>query len=112
MKSWNKILLVQIKSFELKFTMINWLILELQDTTDPLEISITTIDVQCKDDENTGSATVVATGGWGDYIYEWSTNPVQTNSVATGLEAGSYFVTEYSKTDIGETEASVNLNIG
>ncbi|MES2139571.1 MAG: gliding motility-associated C-terminal domain-containing protein [Bacteroidota bacterium] len=42
---------------------------------------------------NTGSATVIATGGSGSYSYSWNTTPVQTTATATNLTAGSYTVT-------------------
>lgn len=45
--------------------------------------------------ESTGSATVVPTGGSGDYIFEWNTNPIQTDSTAIGLAAGTYHVTVF-----------------
>jgi len=40
-----------------------------------------------------GTATVTATGGVSPYTYEWNTSPVQTDSIATGLCAGSYTAT-------------------
>ncbi|MBL7892862.1 MAG: gliding motility-associated C-terminal domain-containing protein [Bacteroidia bacterium] len=49
-------------------------------------------NVLCKGD-NTGTALVSATGGSGNYSYAWSTVPVQTTVVATGLSAGMYAVT-------------------
>ncbi|MGO4822540.1 MULTISPECIES: Ig-like domain-containing protein [unclassified Flavobacterium] len=42
---------------------------------------------------NTGSATVSATGGTGILTYSWDTIPMQTNATATGLIAGTYNVT-------------------
>ena len=45
-------------------------------------------NVGCKDD-STGSATVSASGGNPPYTYAWTTVPVQTDSVATGLPAGT-----------------------
>jgi gliding motility-associated-like protein len=42
---------------------------------------------------NTGSATVSATGGTGVLTYSWDTTPVQTTATATGLVAGTYNVT-------------------
>jgi gliding motility-associated-like protein len=42
---------------------------------------------------NTGTATVLATGGALPYSYSWSTSPVQTTPVATNLSAGTYTVT-------------------
>ncbi len=39
-----------------------------------------------------GAATVVATGGTGNYNYQWNTIPVQNTDAATNLTAGSYTV--------------------
>ncbi|MEI6816764.1 MAG: PKD domain-containing protein [Bacteroidota bacterium] len=55
-----------------------------------------------------GSATVSATGGTAGYSYHWSTNPVQTSSTATGLAAGTYYVTV---TDAHGCTDSVNVII-
>ena len=41
----------------------------------------------------TGTATVTASGGTGNYFYSWSTVPEQTTATATGLSVGSYTVT-------------------
>ncbi|MFH1321867.1 MAG: gliding motility-associated C-terminal domain-containing protein [Bacteroidota bacterium] len=41
---------------------------------------------------NTGSATAYAIGGTQPYNYLWSTVPSQSDSTATGLSAGLYFV--------------------
>ncbi|MBL7927087.1 MAG: T9SS type A sorting domain-containing protein [Bacteroidia bacterium] len=41
---------------------------------------------------NNGTATIIVTGGDGNYTYSWSTTPVQTNQTATGLSAGIYYV--------------------
>jgi len=40
-----------------------------------------------------GSATVSASGGSTPYNYSWNTSPVQTTATASGLSAGTYFVT-------------------
>jgi len=40
-----------------------------------------------------GSITVSAGGGTTDYSYIWSTSPVRTTQAATGLSAGTYWVT-------------------
>lgn len=40
-----------------------------------------------------GTATVIITGGVSPYNYSWVTSPVQTNVTATGLAAGTNFVT-------------------
>ncbi|MES2284236.1 MAG: gliding motility-associated C-terminal domain-containing protein [Bacteroidota bacterium] len=44
-------------------------------------------------DANTGSATVLATGGSGSYSYSWNTSPAQTVATAVGLTMGTYTVT-------------------
>ncbi len=56
-------------------------------------ISIANImDVSCFGGNN-GTATGVATGGGAPYTYSWNTSPVQTDTIATGLVAGSYTIT-------------------
>lgn len=52
-----------------------------------------------------GTATANVTGNTGPVSYEWSTNPVQTTSIATGLSSGSYYCTV---TDTSGCE-SINL---
>ncbi|NNM94936.1 MAG: T9SS type B sorting domain-containing protein [Bacteroidia bacterium] len=57
----------------------------------PLHDSLYSIKLLCCN-TNTGSAVVVASGGWGGYKYLW--NPgAQTSSSITGLTAGTYTVT-------------------
>ena len=56
-------------------------------------ISITNIvDVSCFAG-NDATATGIATGGGPPYTYSWNTSPVQTDTIATGLVAGSYTIT-------------------
>lgn len=43
--------------------------------------------------DGSGTATVTAIGGSGNYTYAWNTTPVQTTAIATGLQAGTYSVT-------------------
>ncbi|MFH1321902.1 MAG: PKD domain-containing protein [Bacteroidota bacterium] len=40
-----------------------------------------------------GDATVNASGGTSPYTYSWNTSPVQTDTIATGLSAGTYTAT-------------------
>jgi hypothetical protein len=54
--------------------------------------TVTKTDVLCNG-TNTGTATISVNGGTPNYIYSWSTFPVQTTSTATGLPGGTYFVT-------------------
>lgn len=49
-------------------------------------------NINCQGDLS-GSATATGSGGSNSYIYSWSTNPVQTTAMATGLAAGNYTVT-------------------
>ncbi|MGQ0828193.1 MAG: beta strand repeat-containing protein, partial [Bacteroidota bacterium] len=56
-----------------------------------------------------GTASVTASGGTGAYIYSWSTAPVQTSAMATGLSSGSYNVTVTDANGCtGVTSVSVN----
>ncbi len=52
--------------------------------------NISTVDANCGPN---GSATVTPYGGSGSYTYQWSTTPVQTTATASGLNAGTYYVT-------------------
>lgn len=56
-----------------------------------------------------GTATVNVGGGNGPYTYSWSTTPVQTTSVATGLAAGTY---SYFVTDANNCKVSGAVTIG
>ena len=42
---------------------------------------------------NNGAAMVSVSGGTSPYAYSWNTSPIQTNSNATNLSAGSYIAT-------------------
>lgn len=57
---------------------------------------------------NDGSAVVTPSGGVGDFTYAWSTNPAQTDSLATGLTAGAYTVSVADSNNCEET-AVVNV---
>lgn len=57
----------------------------------------------------TGSATIFVSGGTEPYSYEWNTNPVQTDTTATGLLPGSYIVTI---TDAGGCTALGSVTVG
>ncbi len=58
-------------------------------------VTVTEIDelVLTLDTTSAGAATVSATGGTMPYSYNWSTDPVQTESTVKGLLAGDYRVT-------------------
>ncbi|RKR11964.1 gliding motility-associated-like protein [Flavobacterium sp. 81] len=56
-----------------------------------LTASKSQVNASCGGAES-GSATVVASGGTGPYTYSWNTNPVQTSATATNLLAGNYSV--------------------
>jgi len=74
----------------------------------PLTLSITnTTNVGCFG-QNTGSASVQASGGTVNYTYTWNTNPVQNGPVATGLTAGTYTVTVV---DQNNCSTSINVTI-
>ncbi|MEW6774236.1 MAG: gliding motility-associated C-terminal domain-containing protein [Bacteroidota bacterium] len=53
-----------------------------------------------------GSATVTASGGWGSLTYSWTSMPVQTNSIATGLSGGltySVYVSDVNNCTVFDT---------
>ncbi|HXP52760.1 MAG TPA: PKD domain-containing protein, partial [Bacteroidia bacterium] len=64
----------------------------INDVASPVVIITAFTNNKCNGDSS-GTATATATGGSAPYTYSWSTNPIQTNSVATGLKAGSYTIT-------------------
>ncbi|HIA36259.1 MAG TPA: PKD domain-containing protein, partial [Flavobacteriales bacterium] len=49
-------------------------------------------DVSCNGGSD-GSATVSLSGGTLPYTFSWNTSPIQTDSIATGLSAGTYTAT-------------------
>ncbi len=56
-----------------------------------LSISMIAINAGCTGD-STGSATASVSGGTAPYSYLWNDPGIQTDSIATGLNAGSYIV--------------------
>jgi gliding motility-associated-like protein len=54
--------------------------------------SVINDDLLCFGDSN-GVISVSGSGGNGGFTYSWNTNPVQTDSFATGLSSGTYTVT-------------------
>lgn len=62
--------------------------------TDPaiLSTSSTVTDVTCNGSCD-GTITTNPVGGFGPYSYIWNTSPIQTTQTATGLCAGTYYVT-------------------
>jgi len=59
-------------------------------TVTGVSTTVTTTDANCGPN---GTATVTASGGSGTYSCSWSTTPPQTTQTATGLAAGTYYVT-------------------
>lgn len=59
-------------------------------TVQNIATSTSVVDANCGPN---GSATVSASGGSGSYTYTWSTTPPQSTPTATGLAAGTYYVT-------------------
>ena len=59
---------------------------------EPLSIVVDRVNVLCSGDA-TGTASATVSGGVAPYSYSWTTTPVQTNSVASGLTSGNYSVT-------------------
>lgn len=53
-----------------------------------LSLNVSTNDAHCNLPD--GSASVIAAGGAGGYMYSWTTNPVQSTSLVTGIPAGTY----------------------
>jgi gliding motility-associated-like protein len=72
-----------------------------------LIVSVSGEDIHCFGG-NTGIVTALVTGGTGPYTYSWNSVPVQTNSIATDLTAGTYTVIV---TDAGGCTASNNVTI-
>ena len=63
--------------------------------TEPISISTSIsaqTDVSCSG-SSTGSATILATGGTGPYMYSWNTTPIQTTATGINLAKGTYLVT-------------------
>lgn len=62
--------------------------------TPPTTLTVTTtpVNVLCFGDA-TGSVTANASGSYGNYSYNWNSNPVQTTATASQLIAGTYNVT-------------------
>lgn len=58
---------------------------------DPLVLTTSQVDESCLD--NDGEATVMVSGGAGNYTYQWNTTPVATTDAIAGLSNGSYSVT-------------------
>lgn len=55
-------------------------------------ISLITDSVKCAADTN-GKAVIHMSGGTKPYSFQWSTTPIQTNSIAWSLQFGTYYVT-------------------
>lgn len=49
------------------------------------------LPVLCNGDKNAAAAVTVS-GGSGNYLYQWNTNPIQTTDTAINLSAGTYTV--------------------
>ena len=60
----------------------------------PLVLSVNSMDATCSGTMD-GQATAVPNGGTiaGDYMYEWSTTPVQNIANITNLDIGKYYIT-------------------
>ena len=79
--------------------------------TEPSSLSATTTvinNVSCNNGTD-GFASVSVTGGTSPYTYSWNTTPVQTNSTATNLAAGTYTVTVTDFTNV-VTTANVTIS--
>ena len=72
-----------------------------------VETSLSVVPAACG--QSTGSATVTASGGVGNFTYSWNTTPEQTTATASALEAGIYTVTVTDGNGCVSTEtATVN----
>jgi gliding motility-associated-like protein len=58
-----------------------------------LQLTMSATSTTCALPLPNGTASVVVSGGVGNYTYVWSTVPAQTTSSATGLSGGNYSVT-------------------
>ncbi|MBL4657939.1 MAG: hypothetical protein JKX73_08065, partial [Flavobacteriales bacterium] len=74
----------------------------------PLSIMISDSTMVTCNGGNDGAATVSVTGGTPPYSYVWNTTPAQTDSIATGLSAGTYSVII---TDAASSSDSVSITI-
>ncbi len=72
--------------------------------TEPSDIVLSTAftPVICNG-ENTGTATVTASGGVGNYTYQWNTTPIQTTATANNLSIGTYTVTVLDGSNCSKT---------
>ncbi|MGE0079657.1 MAG: gliding motility-associated C-terminal domain-containing protein, partial [Bacteroidales bacterium] len=91
--------LIELSGGEYVLTVTDWMGCVATDTAfiyePPLfESSITKSDVTCFGDNN-GTIELTASGGNGDYSYEWNTD--DTTPILTNLLAGTYTVTIYDK---------------
>lgn len=58
----------------------------------PFSLSFSSNAVSCNGDAN-GSSTITVSGGVSPYSYNWNDSNNQTDSIATGLSAGTYTIT-------------------
>ncbi len=71
-----------------------------------LTVTVPTTTENCGKKDGTATATV--SGGTAPFTYSWTTSPVQTTQIATGLSAGSYTVTVTDKNGCaGSTNSTV-----
>ncbi len=59
----------------------------------PLQITLSIRNSRCP--YNTGRITATPLSGTSNYIYSWSTSPIQTTNIISGLSPGQYSVTIY-----------------
>ena len=79
----------------------------------PPGLAISSSSTNASADTCDGTATVAVTGGTLPYTYVWSTSPVQTDSVASGLCANSFNVTVFDiNGDSIVTTVIVGQNVG
>lgn len=61
-------------------------------TAPPALSAVTSVSPAACYGDNTGSASVVASGGTGPYSYAWNTSPIQNTAIISNVPAGNYIV--------------------
>jgi gliding motility-associated-like protein len=78
----------------------------------PGQLTMSTSSTASNCAQNNGTATVNASGGTGSYTYTWNTSPVQNTQTATGLSAGTYFITVTDANGCARTDSVIVPSAG